>query len=133
MDLLKQFGTSKELEVNGVIFKLDDTTSFTLARASSLNTKYQTTLTNLMKPYKRQMQMGTLQDEIARDLLVRAFVKGCLLDWKGVCFGGKKLSFSEENALTLLKDLPDLFDILNEESQRMENFRQEEVEDSVKK
>ena len=134
INLYQQFGTSKDLETNGVIFTLMDGVSFTLARAGGENIKYQKTMTSMLKPYKRQLSLGTLDDKIARGILIKAFCKGVLLSWDGVTDKvNKPITFNEENAVKLFLDLPDLFDTLNEESQNMTNFREGEIEQVVKK
>ena len=57
--------------------------------AAMNNRKYAKKLTALLKPFERQVQMGTLADDKAEDLLAEAYSFGILLDWKGIEFEGK--------------------------------------------
>jgi len=133
-NIYEQFGTNKQLESDGIDLEIAPGVRFTVKRMGSSNKKYQQLLAKLSRPYKRQMDNGTLDDEIARKMLRMAFIQTVLIGWDGVTNKkGKMLDFNVENADSLFSDLPDLFDTLSEEAQRTANFLDSDgVEEVVK-
>jgi hypothetical protein len=124
------FETSKSHETQGVDFEISKGVRFTLARAGGANKKYQQIMTKLMQPYQREFNNGTMDSEKMQDIIVLAFVKGCLLGWEGVTDrAGQPLEFNEGNALKLFAELPDLFFALNEQANKVANYRIEQVEE----
>ena len=55
-----------------------------------------------------------------------------VLGWKGVTDrDGNELPFTKDNVVTLLTDLPDLFNELRNEATRQSNFRVTEIEEDL--
>ena len=87
----------------------------------------------IVKPYKRQYDNGTLDPEMADTLLRDVFIKSVLLDWENVTDKeGKPLEFNENNAQWLLRELPDLYAALQEESAKVSNYLVKEIEEMGK-
>jgi hypothetical protein len=132
-NLYKTFKTSEKNEKEGINLQIAPGVFFKVTRIGK-NKKYQEYFAYLVRPYKRMIDSNSLPNELARELLIKAFVEACLLDWQGVSDpSGKPLEFSKENAYALFKDLPDLFDLLNAEASNASNFKDEEIESIVKK
>ena len=102
---------------------------FLVARSGGANTKFAKVLEFKMRPYRRQMDTGKLDNEIASRILMESFVEAALLDWDGVQNReGETFTFSKENAISLFIDLPELFTDLREQSSKMANFQAGDVE-----
>lgn len=135
MDLYKEFGTSKELENDGVEVQMGDV-SFFIARMGKSNKKYMEILATLTKPFKRQIEMGLTEQnsEKINKAFVEAFSRGILKNWTNVKDKkGKELPFSPENAMKLFSDLPDLYDKLEEIASNRTTFIEEDAEEVAKK
>lgn len=133
-DLYKMFETDKNLETEGIWYSFDKDTKFLLARAGGSNIRFAKILENKTRPYRRQIDNGTIDTEFGNSLLIEAFAEAVILGWTGVKAkgkNGKEMKYSVENAVKLLTDLPDLFAELREEAARAANFRNEEIEEDV--
>lgn len=64
---------------------------------------FQACYAELMGPYRRQRELGLLDEAVEQDLLCRAMARHILLDWEGFAKGGAALPYSEEEAYRLLK------------------------------
>lgn len=138
MNLYSMYATNKDLEVNGVRISLGaegdvNAPAFILARMGGRNRAYQAALMGKMKPYKRQLDAGTLSDEIKEAVLLEVFVTKILKGWENVKdSNGNTIEFTAENAKTLFTDLPDLYADLLDFAQKAETFRVEELDDLAK-
>lgn len=117
----------------GVWVELDGETSLRIAQW--LNPHHARYVQKLLDPYKRAINMGTLDDETSERLEVDALAETVLLDWKGLKEGGKELPYSKQTAVRLLSDpsLSWLLSFVKQQAQDTANFRKEvedkEVED----
>lgn len=115
-------------QVDDGVWKEYDTSSFRIAHISNL--KFQRALARLQQPHKRKLQEGTLDPKINQDIVCRAMAEGVLLDWKDVKKrSGELVTYSTENALSLLKRDPSFRDWVTEVATNMANFREEEVQE----
>ena len=128
-NLFEMFGTDKALETEGIWYEFDKETKFRLARAGGANMRFAKALEAKTRPYRRQIENGTIDNDLANSLLREAFAETVLLDWKGVSGpDGVALEYSAANAVKLFEQLPDLFTELQNEATRLSNFRNEQVE-----
>lgn len=138
MSIYSMYKTDKAKEENGIWIPFGKTEkgqeiSFKIARASKTNAKYSKALERLMKPYQKQIRLNTLSDDVANNVMIEAFCEGILLDWKGISDEeGKEMKYSKENAIKLMNDLPDLFNDLQEQSNSMTLFKEEELQENSK-
>ncbi len=136
--LYSLFRTNKDKEQSGVDIPMgenEDGTviSFRLARAGKTNKQYQTALEAATKPYRRQIELETMQAEKAESIYREVFVNTILLGWSNVRDEqGQNIPFTRQNALKLFTDLPDLYDTLQAASTKVSNFREEKLEDEAK-
>lgn len=140
MSLRKQFETNTAKEVDGVAIEFgenDDGTrpTFWISRMSRANQQYTKTLETVTRPYRRQMDLGTLANDVAEKLFLEVFVKTILKGWDNV-----KLSdvtgdsndegfapFNVENATKLMKGLPELYDDLQAQAKSAALFKDESI------
>jgi len=128
------FGTDENLEKGeGVDLDYGDCGIITIHRAGGSNKKFGSVFAAKLRPYERQMQMGTLEDGIAERLLAEAYAEAVIVGWRGVKNDqGKALAFEKKNVVKLLLDLPELFRDIQEQAQKAANFRRAGIEDAAK-
>jgi len=145
MSLYSQYKTNTEYEKKGVTFQFGDY-RIVLARAGGANARYQKVLTAKMKPYRRAIQNGSLDNETEIRIMRETFIDCCIIDWltKSVAEDGtvdwKKgiegpdgtlKPVNKENLLAVYEDLPDLFIEHQNLANDMNNYRAEEIEADV--
>lgn len=124
-NLDKLFKTNKVLENEGVDFAIDDKTSFKLRHFINSNPRVKAAMAAYYKPHARQIELGTLDQEKADEITVKLFIDTCLVSWEGVEIDGKEVECNKENALSLFKSLPQLFDTLWKHCNDFQNYREE--------
>jgi hypothetical protein len=127
MDLKKTFGTDKEKEKKGIIKQIGEGAWVRIARIG--NPDYERVLTALSKPYRLQIQRGTLDPKIQDKLYIEVIAKTVLLDWGGITDNGVDVAYSVENAIKMLTDYPDFLEFIVAEANRLENFKLQADED----
>ena len=128
------FGNDKKLEAEEGIRLVYGEFSIKIARAGGANQKYARKMRSSMKPYKHQIDMGTITEETAQGILADVYADSVILDWDGVKGpDGKVLPFTKENVKKLLLDLPDLFKDIQKQAENFANFRPGDLEEEVKK
>jgi len=133
MNPYKMFGNDKTLEAEkGIALDYGDF-QIRVARAGGSNSNFARMLRTKLKPYKRQVDLGTMDDAVAQKILAEVYAESVILGWSGVTdTNGDVLEFNTENAVKLLLDLPDLFTDIQRQAENFTNFRQAELEDEVK-
>lgn len=138
MSLYAQYSTDKALEKEGIIWSLGpnskgDPMGIRLARAGGGNSAYQRVWDAVTKPYRRQLQLGTLDKALERQLQIEIYVKSVIKDFENLEDAeGNPLEFNEENATQLFLDLPELFEELVVQANNFSLFRQEILEEDTK-
>ncbi|WBF76922.1 hypothetical protein PSV3_00220 [Septimatrevirus PSV33] len=81
----------------------------------------------------RQVELGTLKNEVAESLFMGVFVDTVLRGWKNVQGeDGKEIAYSKDAAISLLSELPDVYERLQEEAKLASNFRDNALEAEAK-
>jgi hypothetical protein len=138
MNLYKQFETSPSLECAGINIEYGNNSnekmiSFKIARAGGSNAAFIKCREAKLKPHRRMIQMGTMDQGLLENLIMEAFATTVLLGWEGVeDREGKALPFTPTNAIALFRDLPDLYLDLQEQSLNAMLFRNEVIQADVK-
>lgn len=139
MSLYEMFGTDPDLERNGVVIDYG-TTRVTLARAGGANKHYQKVMQRLLKPYRRAITMGTMDEDRAAELLREGYVEANIKNWEelnpdsgewetGVRLkDGRLHEFTPENVKTVLRELPDVFDDIQKQANDMSLYRRAGME-----
>lgn len=131
MSLYKQFKTDNNLEKTGILLQYGQNSKgkdicIRVARAGGANDAYIKRMEAKVKPVKRQIQNETIERAALLNILREVFAETVVLGWENVeDEQGNPLPFTKENCVKLFTDLPDLFDDLQEQSQRAALFRAE--------
>lgn len=136
--LRKHFKTNSTKEAEGVEIELPEATNedgtvpvFILSRMGKSNKAYSKALEAATRPYRRQVELGTMKNEVAEELFKGVFVNTVLRGWRHVQDdNGNELPFTRENALALLNEegMEDLYDRLQQEAGMSANFRDTALE-----
>ena len=78
------WGTDAVMETAGVWIDYGSSGKFLIARSGGANTKFAKVLEAKMRPYRRQMDQGKLENEVANKVLLETFIEACLLGWEGI-------------------------------------------------
>jgi hypothetical protein len=65
------------------------------------NTAYRNKLRSLMRPYQKEIDNNTLDDDLSDQLICEALTGTILLDWEKETFPGK-VEYTKDNAIDLL-------------------------------
>lgn len=124
MSLYSIFKTNKDLESKGIDLQYGDGVIITIARAGGSNPVYARVVEAKTKPYRRQIQSETISAELSEQLTREIYAEAIILGWSGVTDEkGDAMEFTKENAVKLLKDLPDLFTDIKEQANKASLFR----------
>ena len=138
MSLYKQFKTDKNVEKEGIVLNYGKNSKgedieIRIARAGGANVQYAKLLEVKTKPYRRQIQNETLDNEVAEKITKEVYAKAVVMGWAGVeDENGKPLEFSSENCIKLFDDLPDLWMDIQQQSTKAALFRADILEQDAK-
>lgn len=138
MSLYTQFKTNAAKEVEGVEIQYgpnEDGTipTFVISRMGKSNKRYTKALEAATRPYRRQIELGTMNNDTAESLFLGVFVDTVLKGWRNVKDEtGNEIPFGKETAIKVLSDLPELYDDLQEKAKSASLFREEALEDEAK-
>jgi len=126
MSLYSLFGTDQDAEKEGfelVLFDADIEIKFQIARAGGSNKKYAAKMQQLMRPHQHAASVGSLDDDVAEKILITVMSECLILGWENVAGpDGETIEFSVEACKRLLKDLPELRDVIWAEANKVANF-----------
>jgi len=123
--------TDKKMETEGVW--VDEIGGMRLKIARLENPDYQRFIARKSKPFRRQIARGNIEavSEKMNDVIIEAFARYILLDWKNLTEKGKAIKYTYENACRIL-GIKDFFEIVEYHAKNAELFKQEIREESVK-
>jgi len=133
MDLSKSYAMDVKASEEGKWIDLDSTTSLLIRRYGCRS--FQKYLSGLLAPHKKATQRGSLDDDLAEQILTQAIAKEILVDWKGLKIDDKEVKYSVEKAVEILSNpvFKEFRDDVVAWSQDFQIFREEEIEDAVEK
>lgn len=161
MGLFKAYKTDKSLERKGIVFTPDAGTAITLARAGGSNIKFAKILDAKSKPYRRQIDAGTLDPKLDRLMMVETYAEAIILNWETlvtiddkdqliqgieadpdnkdayqgelVDYDGTLVApFSKHNVIATLQALPDMLIDIQRQASASGNFLVQQREDDAK-
>ena len=136
MSLYDLFETNADAETGGHRLTLQDgelEITFTIARAGGSNKKYSQRMQALMRPHQHAASTGNLKDSVAEGVMIKVMAETLILGWENVADRhGDALEFNTDNCKQLLKDLPELRDVIWAEANKVSNFIGEEREEASK-
>lgn len=138
--LFRNYKTNSDKEVTGIEVAFPDATNddgtvpvFIIARMGGSNTTYQKALEAATRPYRRQIELNALKNEVANNLLLGVFATTILLGWRNVQNAeGGDLIYGRKEAIELMQALPDLYARLRDEATIAANYRDESLEAQAK-
>ncbi len=130
-----------ELE-HGIVLDYNDF-RVRIARAGGSNKKFGRVLQARLKPYRRQMETETMQDDVAAKIMAEVYADTIILGWVSKDKEGKFLegvhdpegnvvSYSREAVIAILIALPDLFRDIQIQAANASLFRSIEQEKDAK-
>jgi len=96
------------------------------------NSRYKEVFQKLIRPYRRQIDKGTLSEEVAEQILSRALTEAVIVDWENLEDGGKPVKFTKENAYKYLLEFEELRASVQDCAGEREEFRVAWLEESAK-
>lgn len=127
--LYSAFGTVEEYEKSGVILDFG-VAKFKVRRAGGSNREFLTLLATKMRPHRRAIEAGTLDDEVGKALHLEVYFKSVVVGWEGVTDrAGNVLEYNLQNFKQVMTELPDLWDRLRMEADSLKNFQEAETEE----
>lgn len=141
--MYEQFKTDAELERNGVEIDYGDF-RVTVARAGGANKRFARVLESKSKPYRRAIQTETMNLELSIGLLREVYAEAIILRWEtkvneewliGIepppdvdleaveLTNEGLLAFTRDNIVEVFTLLPDLFQDLQEQAQKIAMYR----------
>lgn len=130
---LQLFKNNVDREIEGVNLVYGDT-KIKVARAGGANKRFSSALERESKPHRRAIELGVLDDEAARQMMIRVYSSTVILDWENMVdpVSGDSILFSYDNCVQVMSDYPDLFASVMEEAKRLSNFQTEAREADAK-
>lgn len=138
MSVYKQYKTNTEKEVTGVPVEVavnDDKTVavITISRMGQANKAYTKMLDRETKPYRRQIEMGSMSNDLADKIFKKVFAATVIKGWVNMRDENDvELPFNEENAIKVMDDLPELYAELQEKAKSASMFRDDALEAEAK-
>lgn len=130
MSLFSLFQTSKLREIDGVWLQYGVTADgapirIKIGRAGGGNIAFSKALDKAVRPHKRAIQVGALDEKVAEKLMHWVYAETVVLDWENVeRKDGTVLPFTRANVLLVFEELPDLFKDIQVQAAELANFRE---------
>ena len=137
-NLFKQFATNPSIEREGVLLEYGSTDDgkpirIRVARAGGANIKFTRLMEAKTKPYRRQIQAGTVDRVVLERLAREVYAEAVVIGWENVQNeDGEPMVYSVPTCIALFEKLPDLYEDIVEQSTRMALFRAEILEEDSK-
>lgn len=120
------FKTDASLEKSGVWFNINGTTKFLIRRFGGSNSqKLKVAMAKYHKPKARLIELDQLPIEESDLIMTKVFVESCLVDWEGVEIDGQETPFSQDSAVKLFTELPELFKTLYKYAESFDSFKED--------
>lgn len=140
MSLYNQYKMDDKKESEGVWIRYegaanDDGTipAFHILRLAAQNQRYVKSIERESAPYRRLMDLGTLDDAVSKRILRRVFCSSVLLGWENIQNKQNQvIPHTFDNALKLFDELPELYYDLAEQAAKLSTFRAETMESDAK-
>lgn len=146
MSLFKQFETDADVERKGILLDYGPNKDLPadaegkhpvimirIARAGGANEAYNKRIEALSKKHRRKIQNDALEIAELREMTMQAVADTVVIGWENVTDKDKNpLPFNRDNVLKLFKQLPDLFNDVQEQAAKAALFRMSLREEDLK-
>ena len=133
MDIRQMYKTNKDKETEGTFVEIGGGVSVKIKRAGARNKAFAFAQSKMLKPLQRQIRSGTVSPDVMEDINISLFANHVVTDWKGITEDGKAIPFSKEKFVEYAKEMPDFFDEIFIAAYEVNNFKDEEEAELVKK
>jgi len=133
MDIKKLYGTSKEKETEGTFVSIGGGVEVKVKRAGASNKDFAFDQSKMLRPFSKQISTGTIDTDELVKINITLFAKHIITDWKGITEDGKPVKFSKEKFVEYAKAYPDFFNEIFSAAHDMQNFKDSEDAETVKK
>ena len=100
MNLYKTYKASDDMEKQGIDLQYGADCKIRIARAGGSNSRFVKLLGDKLKPYRRQIDNGTMDDKVAEKIMAEVYADTVILGWSGVDDAdGNRLEFNRENCV----------------------------------
>ena len=108
---LEDFITDKGMESDvGVWVRFPGDRRFRIFRAGGSNKAFTRAFQQAIKPYRRQMDRGTMDPEVSDKVLREVYCRHVIKDWDGIkTIGGEAIPFAPKTAMAFFETVPELF------------------------
>jgi len=127
---LNDYKIDEAKEEEGVWEDIGENSRVKVARMSSK--KYTEELDRILKPHRRSLRRGTLNESIIETAMIRAMSKHILLDWEGLTIKGQPIEYTPGNCHKVLTEFPEFRDQVTEIATSFDLFKAEEEAEAEK-
>jgi len=133
MSFYSIFSTDPNLESGeGITLDYGAAGRIRIHRAGGSNKRYGKILDCKLRPYRRQIENASIDEKVAARLMAEAYAEGVVVGWEDVVDqDGNIMPFTVENCVKLFLDLPELFADVQEQANRVSNFRKAQLQDDL--
>lgn len=117
---LNEFRKNEDLATGGVWIPVGGGAEFKIASLDNPN--FTEAFRKSIQPY--QDLKREVPDDDQEEIMTTCMAKHVLLDWKNVFDGDEELEYSFENAKRIMKEIPDVRQIVLTQAQKVSNFRE---------
>lgn len=127
---LDQYLISRDLEsVDGVWIAFPNDRQLRVLRAGGSNKAFLRVFQALSKPYKRQLEKGTLDPDESDRVMREVYARTVIMDWRGILdTKGKPVPFNHENCIAFLEKFPEIFNDIVAIASDMATFAERRLE-----
>ena len=120
--------TDGDIELSGIDISIGRGRYFTIRRAGGANKEFETYLSHQMKQNKRRIKAG--DEDLATSIMYDIYSKKIVIGWGGFKDDkGKDVPYTPAKCVELFEQAEDLWKVVLEESQNINNFRKEHIEE----
>jgi hypothetical protein len=105
MDFTKTFATDKTLENEGVDVAIGDGAVVKICRMG--NPAWKKVFGEKVTPYRAQIRMGKMDEDLAERLHTEAVAETILVGWSGFTDNGEAVGYSVANAVAMMTKFPE--------------------------
>lgn len=124
--------TDQDMELQGVALDLGEGRQIFVRRAGGANKRYGMRLSAAMKPYKFQIDQGTVSDDISKQVLYGVAAETLVCGWKGFTNpSNEEIPFSIEACVDLFYALPDIYGYVMQTATTASLYRKEQLKEDM--
>lgn len=130
---LEAYMTDRALESEqGVWVKFPGGRAFRILRAGGSNQRFSRALQQAIKPYRRQMDKGTMDNELGDEIMRGLYARHIVKDWRGIKDeDGQAVECTPENIDAFLRAFPEVFNDLMTLASEMATFTAQMMQEAA--